>query len=202
MTRILSGTLGVLVIASAMLIAPDQSAQANGNVWHCDRQDVAAIPLVETEISGSAKLCATPWGLYANMRLKNVTPDYAYTVWWVYVDNPAECTDGAGNFGPQFCAAPANFGGDNPLVVFGRMDSAIPARGREHFNGSLRDFIPSPGSQVILLTFGHGPADFDDRRHLARQLLTPEDPMAGAPHLGIIGGPLGYPVSFAVFTVP
>jgi len=31
---------------------------------------------------------------------------------------------------------------------------------------------------------GHGEADFSDGRKLARQLMTPEDPDLGAPHLG------------------
>ena len=47
--------------------------------------------------------------------------------------------------------------------------------------------------------FGHGAADLEDRTHLARQLLTPEDPLAGKPHLGNdVDGPLGTPVAVSV----
>ena len=47
------------------------------------------------------------------------------------------------------------------------------------------------------LVFGHGAADITDGRRLARQLLTPEDPSIGAPHLGV--SPDGYPVANALF---
>jgi len=60
---------------------------------------------------------------------------------------------------------------------------------------------PSSGSQIWLLMFGHGAADFSDGRHLARQLLTPEDPLAGAPYLGIVGGPTGFPVAITVHII-
>lgn len=46
--------------------------------------------------------------------------------------------------------------------------------------------------------FGHGAADTNDKRQLARQLLTPEDPGAGVPHLGIEGRPFGYPAGVVV----
>ena len=50
---------------------------------------------------------------------------------------------------------------------------------------------------VWFLVFGHGAADMTDGRRLARQLLTPEDPSIGTPHLGVT--PDGYPVANALF---
>ena len=84
------------------------------------------------------------------------------------------------------------------------MDSVVPHRdGSIRFSGNLRSFVPSSGSQVWLWIFGHGPADENDNKHRARQLLTPEDPTAGIPHLGnIVDGPRGYPAGVAVFDIP
>jgi hypothetical protein len=136
------------------------------------------------------------------MRVRNLTAGNAYTVWWVYFDNAADCVDGERILAPTACGAlfNGNWDGDNPRAVFGRMDSAVPTHDREHFHGQMRDFIPSSGSQVMLLIFGHGVADYGDTQHLARQLLTPEDPAAGFPHLGIAAN--GYPVAVAVYTIP
>jgi hypothetical protein len=201
--KTINSMLGVAIVLLVVQLAPAQTANASrGNAWACDDQSVSPLPFVETSVEGRAKLCAWRSGLMTTMRLKGLTPGNAYTVWWVYFDDPAACTDGAGNFGPELCGIPVNFAGDNPLAVLGRLDSAVPTRHREYFAGQLRDFIPSPGSQVMFLVFGHGPADYADRRHLARQLLTPEDPTIGAPHLGIEGSPFGYPVAVVAYTIP
>lgn len=55
-----------------------------------------------------------------------------------------------------------------------------------------------------MLIFGHGPAKTGDGRELARQLLTPEDPDSGAPHLGIDGTQFmnSYPSSVVVIDIP
>ena len=91
----------------------------------------------------------------------------------------------------------------NPLVVYGRMDSVVADRRRKiRFAGDVRSFSPSPGSQVWMFVFGHGPADTTDKRQLARQLLTPEDPLSGVPHLGIAGRPFGYPAAVVVIDIP
>jgi hypothetical protein len=60
--------------------------------------------------------------------------------------------------------------------------------------------VVSSGSQVWMLMFGHLAADFNDRRQLARQLLTPEDPGAGFPHLGVAAR--GYPAAIAIYEIP
>jgi hypothetical protein len=116
----------------------------------------------------------------------------------VYLDDPSKCVGG----GPGVCGD-ADFGGDKPLGVFGRYDSAVaPRDGEEEFEGRVRDLRPSKGAQIWLLVFGHGPADTADRSHLARQLLTPEDPAVGAPHLGnVVDGERGRPAAVAVFTI-
>lgn len=81
------------------------------------------------------------------------------------------------------------------------VDTSDVNRANEPSN-SLRDFTPAAGSQVWMFIFGRGPADTSDRRQLARQLLTPEDPGSGAPHLGIEGRPFGNPAGVVVFDIP
>lgn len=205
--RILKNTLGLPAFLLVLQLGLSQAAQAgDGNAWNCDKQVVSETPIAgEAGAAGQATLCSTPWGLFANMRVRNLTAGNAYTVWWVYFDNAADCVEGDRILAPTACGALENWGpneaiDNSPLAVFGRMDAVVPTHSREHFSGQIRDFIPSSGSQVLLLIFGHGTADYVDGQHLARQLLTPEDPAAGFPHLGI--EPNGYPVAVAVYTIP
>ena len=157
----------------------------------CSRGDLTAFV---AGVSGRSVLCQDRGGITGRVFANGLVANDAYTVWWVYFDNPAACVV------PLQCGL-EDFAGENPLGVFGRMDSLVAGTGEVGmFVDRLRNFSPSKGAQVWLLMFGHGAADFSDRRHLARQLLTPEDPNAGAPHLGnIVDGPLGFPVAVAVF---
>ena len=129
-----------------------------------------------------ASLCITQRGIKSQMRVKNLEPRHAYTVWWVYFDDPGKCDIpfecGLGDFELGMPNA-------DPVVVLGRMDSGVASRrGRLRFGDFLDDMQPSSGSQVWLVVFGHGPADYSDGRQLARQLLTPEDPGLGLPSPG------------------
>jgi len=160
---------------------------------NCYNTAVESLDFVEMGVTGRAKLCVSESGLKGRMQTRKLTPGNPYTVWWVYIDEPG-CA-GGGFFG---CIA--TFFGDDPLAVFGRMDSGIsPHKGRLKFFDKLDDMRVSNGSQVWFLVFGHGPASADGRQ-LARQLLTPEDPTAGAPHLGVTAN--GYPVAVAIFELP
>lgn len=191
---LLSAALGFLGTAQAEKPTfVDEAIDADKST-ECQTLDLG--PVLQP-VEGRAQLCVHSWGLRGNLDARNLVPDEAYTVWWVYIDDPASCA-----VAPGICT-PADFFGDNPLGVFGRMDSGIaPASGRVFFNDALRDMEPSPGSQVWLLLFTHGPADRDDGRRLSRQLLTPEDPVFGAPHLGnFVDGTLGFPAGLAVFEI-
>ncbi|MEM7081548.1 MAG: hypothetical protein AAF465_02360 [Pseudomonadota bacterium] len=186
---------------------------------HADMVDFWEGSITGSETSGGAILCQRGETLFAAASVNGLTPDHAYTVWWVYIDDPAACAnfplpapdvipfpepaDYAGSCGlADFFTMDPSGEFANPLVVFGRMDSAIAqSQERVRFSGTLRDFTPREGSQVWLFAFGHGPADTSDKRQLARQLLTPEDPLSGAPHLGIEGREFGYPSTVAVFMI-
>ena len=177
-------------------------AQSEG----CAQQQVNSINLVEFDIGGEALLCTLSNELNGQIKLTGLTPGNAYTVWWVYFDDPSQC------LGTTFLPVPLgggesvcdliDFEGDKPQGVFGRMASGIATRNgklilRDEFGGMQ----PSNRAEVWMLVFGHGTAEMSDGSALARQLLTPEDPNVGAPHLGnIIDGLRGYPAASAVFT--
>lgn len=213
----------VAAFAAGLLLAqlvPTEAAHANGKwSWNCEQNtlvDFWGAEIEGSELSGSGTVCATRLGLWSTMSVRGLTPGNAYTVWWIYIDDPDSCanfplpspdvipfpepSDYAGACGlADFFTLDESEQIVNPLAVFGRMDSVVAGdKSRTRFAGDLRSFVPSPGSQVWLFIFGHGPADNSDKRQLARQLLTPEDPSAGVPHLGIEGRPFGYPAGVVV----
>ena len=220
----LSSVIGILLFAVFVQFIPVGAAHADASWrWNCKNQSLVDFwgeEIESSRLSGRGLVCATPLGLWSTLRVEGLTPGNAYTVWWVYIDDPASCAnfplpspdvipfpEPEGYAGP--CGLADFFTPDpseellNPLAVFGRMDSVIAAHKRKtRFAGDLRSFTPSSGSQVWMFLFGHGPADQSDKRELARQLLTPEDPNSGAPHLGIEGRPYGYPAGVVVFDIP
>ncbi|NOX70137.1 MAG: hypothetical protein GXP15_13195 [Gammaproteobacteria bacterium] len=185
----------MLLLATVIALGATQSgAYAHkNNDNNCYKTAVESLDFVEMGVSGKAKLCVNESGLKGDLEVNHLTPGNPYTVWWVYIDDPG--CPGGGFFG---CIA--TFFGDDPLAVFGRMDSGIsPHKGHLEFSDKLDDMQVRSGSQVWFLVFGHGPASTDGRL-LARQLLTPEDPTAGAPHLGVDAN--GYPTAVAIFELP
>ncbi|MEM9529913.1 MAG: hypothetical protein AAGA23_03275 [Pseudomonadota bacterium] len=217
-----AGGLGLCL--AALLSGPAAASETKRIFSNCVVQPITDFwegAFTGGPLGGGAGLCATRRGLQANMQVTGMKEGNAYTVWWVYVDNPGACV----NFPlttensevpvdePLGYATPCGLAdfftpdesGEflNPLVVFGRMDGAVAKQRNRHWlSGDFKDFVPASGSQVWLFVFGHGPADLEDKRQLARQLLTPEDPLSGIPHLGIEGRPFGYPAGVAVFDVP
>lgn len=209
----------LLAMALVLAVAPGETANA-GDYWRCDKSAMTSFweeDITGLALSGRGKVCATDNGLWSHMKVRGLSPGNAYTVWWVYIDDPASCAGvtltpenaavpfpepegyaGQCGLADFFTPNPAGDGLD-PLVVFGRMDSVVANHQRRTwFSGGLRGLSPSQGSQVWMFIFGHGPADQGDKRQLARQLLTPEDPNTGAPHLGIEGRPFGYPAGVVV----
>ena len=219
----LKTTLALVTIGLTLLTLPAQAVRADDHDRsYCDTEPLSNLwepNILGNTLTGKGKVCVTPQGLKSNMTVRGLTPGFAYTVWWVYIDRPDLCVPvwldppavpfpeprnyaGACSF-VDFFTFDQGAGILDPLVVFGRMDSAIPKEdGVTRFSGTLNGMKPSPGSQIWMLVFGHGPADMSDGRQLARQLLTPEDPLSGIPHLGIEGRPFGYPSNVVVITVP
>lgn len=155
-------------------------------------------------ITGSAELCIDDNHATVSEWAEKLIPDHAYTTWFAYIDDPTQCGNYAGGT-PGVCADQDGFlPTESPAVVFGRMDAAIAGEnGRLHFTGEFRDLRFSRGSMVWIIMFEHGPASSTDNRYLARQLLTPQLPVLGAPGLGApVDGNVGHPVALAVFNIP
>ena len=186
----LSAAAAVLVLALGFAAGPAEAESC----FSAEVEDVEFFtPDLEAPLSGDSRLCVADNGLKGDMRVAGLTPGYAYTVWWVYLDQPGGCSG--------FLECIVTFFGVDPLAVFGRMDSAVaPRNGKTKFSDRLDDMIVGSGSQVWLFMFGHGPADDTDLRQRARQLLTPEDPSAGFPHLGVAFR--GYPAAVAIHEIP
>jgi hypothetical protein len=172
----------------------------------CDQLLKTAVsdPHQTSGITGSAELCIERNHARVSERTENLTSGNAYTLWFAYIDDPTQCGNYAGGT-PGVCADPdAVLPTASPTVVFGRMDGAIAgASGRLHFSGHFRDLRFSHGSTVWIIMFEHGPASTTDNRFLARQLLTPQLPVLGAPGLGApADGDVGHGVALAVFNIP
>jgi len=182
----------ILKTTILLLTAISMTVALNTAMAHeCDKQDI--IDAAGVGITGSADLCMDSRGLQAQLHAEGLVPGDAYTVWWIYIDDPSQCDAGPGDCGM------ADFGGDDPLGVFGRFGSVVAKRnGKTHISDRLSGMTPSSGSQIWILMINHGEADHSDGRQMARQLLTPEDPAAGAPHLGIENGPVGATVALTV----
>ena len=179
--------VGVFVLVAIVSVLDPVEAKGSD----CENQAVGSIL---QPVTGTARFCLNHRGVKGRMWLQGLTPDEAYTVWWVYIDDPLACET------PGICGD-VDFAGPDPLVVFGLMDSLVAnSHGRTQIEDFLRGMEPTEGSQFWMLMLGHDQAK--SGKALARQLLTPEDPAAGTPHLGnIVDGALFEPAAIAVFNV-
>jgi len=202
MRKFLFTSLSLTLLLVIGMVYPLTRATAHTRCYEPDLVPLGA------EFLREASLCVdTQQGVSAQVKTVALTRGNAHTFWFAYVDQPSLCTGG----GAGVCT-PSDFGtvppsGDSmadPLGVFGRLDSTVVDKknGRETFSGEIGGLRLSSGSLVILLLYDHGPANSDNRL-LARQLLTPEDPAAGAPGLGVLPrGARFTERAIAVFIVP
>ena len=206
MRTIASLPVGVLVLLLSLGLFSFLPDAAAGDDDGCAKESIMA--LGDTSIQGDAFLCIDPQGVRAELHVRALTPGDAYTVWFFYIDDPSQCAtpgqcapgDGAP---PGQCEGPLDLRGFNPLVVLGRLDSAVAPRNKVNFAGRVRGLRLSSGSQVWLFIAGHGEAHASDNRARARQLLTPEDPSLGAPQLGnCVDGSRTVEAALAIFNIP
>lgn len=218
-------SIATIFCALALQLIPAAEAHARGSWnWNCSTEPLTSFweeDIVGNKLSGKGTICSTPYGLWSTLSVRRLTPGNVYTTWWVYIDDPASCANLplTPDNSPVPFPEPVGYAGTcgladfftedpggqflDPLAVFGRMDSVVARKSRKtHFSGDMRSFVPSSGAQLWMFVFGHGPADTTDNRQLARQLLTPEDPGSGTPHLGIAGRPFGYPAAVVVVEFP
>lgn len=181
------------VLASIMTASSSKLMAAN----QCRTRQIQPFePQNGSSVSGAGLLAVNKNGANVLMQADNLTPGVAYTVWFAYVDKTANCLT------PNQCAPADLFmPADNPAGVFGRMDAGVAGpNGELTFRATLRDFEVSPGSAVHLILFTHGPVSTTDLQERARQLLTPENPVLGAPGLGV-GTENGFLVGFVKFDI-
>ena len=185
----IAALLGLLLATSTPRIMAADECNAD------QRQQVVAQN--GSSVSGHGTLDIDNEEVHVLVRAKNLTPGVAYTTWFVYFDNTAQCLV------PHQCAPPdLTMPAANPAGVFGRMDSAVAgSNGELTFKGTFRDFRVSAGSAIHIALFAHGPVSAEDNQERARQLLTPENPGLGAPGLGL-GAQKGFLVGAVMFDIP
>jgi hypothetical protein len=191
MKRLLSSLVVILIlIASTTTLAVSVTAADGATCMTGGVKQMAQEP-----ITGDAFLCADPVGIRSDIHLTHLTPGNVYTLWFAYLDQRSACA-------AAMCARP-DFMGDNPVGVFGHMDSVIAdTTGEATLGGSLPGMQLSQGSEVWLLIFNHGTASTDNHLELARQLLTPQDPGLGAPAAGASAdGQKGSGTAIAIFDI-
>jgi hypothetical protein len=157
----------------------------------------------QSRIHGTAELCLDENNVSVSMRTEDHTPGNAYTIWFAYIDDPSQCGNYPGGT-PGTCSDPDFVTpSDSPIGVFGRMDGKVARNsGRLRFTANLHDLRFSHNSMVWLIMFEHGPASTSNNRFLARQLLTPQLPVLGAPGEGALGdGDVGHGVALAIFNI-
>ena len=201
-----SALVSIFVFALVMVgAAPNTYAEDNSG---CKPLQTAVTDLnTGSGISGQARLCYGDTGVQVRMSAKNLIAGQAYTVWFVYFNDPSTCITAPGTAepcGPPDLTSPLPSSTNPnaaPAGVFGRMDAAVADQeGTARFTARLRDFHASPGSRVHLVIFNHGSAS-DDNYSRARQLLTPETPGLGSPGLGL-GTRKGFMAGGAIFDIP
>ena len=156
------------------------------------------VTLNSSGVTGTATLCIYHKSVYSVVTAANLISGDAYTTWFVYFDNPANCLT------PSHCTPDdTKLPADNPEGVLARQGSGIASRRAGlSFAGHVRGLALSHGSVVTIPIFAHGPAATDGRA-LARQVLTPQDPAFGSPGLGTTSdGVKGTPVAVAGFAIP
>ncbi len=91
-TRLLrrSTVIASLLTAALGLLAAPADAVANDD--ECQRRLKGAVaPLMEPDISGRARLCIGRSGVSGRLDVEHLKRRHAYTVWFVYIDDPSQC---------------------------------------------------------------------------------------------------------------
>lgn len=197
MHRLIVTVVGMLIVGLALGAVARPAAEASPRgAAQTGCLETTLNQIRDSGVEGSAQLCVDEMGVHPSIDARELTAGEAYTVWFVYIDQPSACS--ATPCGPDAAL------GDDPLAVVTRMDGAIADETSQlEFTDQLRDLRFSAESQVHLVIFAHGPASTTDNRMLARQLLTPQALVFGTPGMATVAdGDVGHSVAVAVFTIP
>ena len=141
MRKIASLPIGVLLLLLSLGLFSFLPDAAAGDDDGCNKESIVA--LGDTPIQGNAFLCIDLQGVRAKLHARGLTPGDAYTIWFIYFDDPSKC------------ATPGQCSGDcswrtlwrmcNPVGVLGRLDSAVaPHNGKVNFSGHSPVACTSP----------------------------------------------------------
>jgi hypothetical protein len=193
----MSRKLWLLAAVSLLSMIAFSSTSAMAADEKCKGTKLTAPLLAENDsgVTGTATICITAGGVRAQVQAGNLTAGNDYTLWFIYFDEPSQCVV------PGACTDADVFTPTNdPEGVFGRYDSTTAIGTSATFLGHS-GLIPSSGSVISLEIVAHGAPD-SDGKHRARQLLTPQIPILGAPGLGTESdGTVGNPIAAAQFTI-
>jgi len=92
-------------------------------------------------IQGSAELSADETHVTASMKIENLNPGEAYTIWFAYIDDPSKSGNYPGGTAGVCADADAITPADDPVGVFGRMDGA--GAGSRSLGGSGASWAPA-----------------------------------------------------------
>ena len=90
---------------------------------------------------GSAELSADETHVTASMKIENLNPGEAYTIWFAYIDDPSKSGNYPGGTAGVCADADAITPADDPVGVFGRMDGAVA--GSRSLGGSGASWAPA-----------------------------------------------------------
>jgi hypothetical protein len=125
---------GMSLLAQSPAVEPLSARSCNGLFM---KQPL--VTLNDTGITGEALLCIETSGVRSRIVARNLTPGYAYTMWFAYIDQPSMCLT-PGQCGDLDYAVPYN-----PAGVFGRTDSLIAQSGEDVFSANVRSFHAPAG---------------------------------------------------------
>ena len=155
---------------------PPTSSNLAGMGLSCHNAPVHTLAV--STVEGHAQLCVGKAGVRPAVQLGGLRSGEVYTAWLAYFERPAACLT-------RPCQL-IDLLGDNPLGVLGRIDGAVASAHELHLQAEIRDLRVAGGAEVILLIFGHGGANAESGRALARQLLSLQTPEFGVPLAGAI----------------
>ena len=125
--------LFMLIVALIYLTAQAKAEEQNQD--ECGGQIIrAALQSLDPAdpVGGTTNLCVSRAGVQVRTSVVGLKQGNAYTVWFVYIEQPALCEH------PGICDSASDYVANDPVGVLGRMDSPVVARsGHLRFSGNI-----------------------------------------------------------------
>ncbi|MCH8893821.1 MAG: hypothetical protein IIB32_10000 [Chloroflexi bacterium] len=180
-------TLAVFgLLAGALTAFSSVSARSNAAVSDTavvfDFQDHGGVAIMNPKNRGTSDLVRTVDGVSMNIDTTDL-PVGAYTVWYVFFNNPAGCSDGECG---ENDVLPPNVNPEAEVSLAWATGGIVGPDRMGHFSGSIGlgadgapgavlwgDGLTDPmGAEIHLIVRYHGPATFDDPAVLGAELTS------------------------------